>query len=554
MASRGMSEFRSNGTDYTINDPNNANEFEATENYSVGRMIYHDGDLYRFVNQHPAGAWSASDVKKASMGDEVMSNRSKIDFNMLGSLKSPGVEYVGNFHHGGDEWLGDNQKLFLYNKPITNGLKTVKVFAKTTFDRMTLLVLQKSEDDYVIVDRLESWTNSDKVAEFNNVLFKGDYYVAVSGAFIVRTDSSVTPGYIGDIRDISGDTLGTLTENTQYNIVMDVIGIPEAAEDIDPDCFEGTDSEKLQQAFDLLKLTGGTIVIRRKYVIESTITVRHEYEKNNRIIVQGMGQDAQLDIDDLYGFQGVNSSTGGVVFRDLRIYCPNPTNTCQAMLHGGNQLYDPNLINIIFENCWISNFRFIFYGANYVQSLWFIKCIIRGVSSSISNTMISTGGYQWYNVNILNCIIEGNTSIGPIGYPEAVNIKGNCIEGNSTKTCIPVVGGSKGLNIEGNYFEANLCDIDLSDINTNVRNIRIAGNYFNGSPNCIKLPSTAANVYGGTISIINNFYDGNSYLVKGESNVHYNEVFCAFNAGNITGLPATSLRVFKPEDFFSLLS
>ena len=69
MAQRGATLLTINGTDYTINDPNNAEEFSTSVNYAKGAFCYRQGNLYRFKTAHPAGAWDYSHVNAVKVGD-----------------------------------------------------------------------------------------------------------------------------------------------------------------------------------------------------------------------------------------------------------------------------------------------------------------------------------------------------------------------------------------------------------------------------------------------------------------------------------------------------
>lgn len=79
MATRGMAVFTHQGTDYTINDPNIANEFSATKNYAVGDFCYYQGDLYRFIVAHSAGAWNGDHVEKKLLYAALRELRQEIE-------------------------------------------------------------------------------------------------------------------------------------------------------------------------------------------------------------------------------------------------------------------------------------------------------------------------------------------------------------------------------------------------------------------------------------------------------------------------------------------
>lgn len=71
MAVKGMSEFRADGENYTINDPNIANEFDATAAYAAGDYVYYQGNLYRFTAAHASGAWAGTDATQVKLGGDV---------------------------------------------------------------------------------------------------------------------------------------------------------------------------------------------------------------------------------------------------------------------------------------------------------------------------------------------------------------------------------------------------------------------------------------------------------------------------------------------------
>lgn len=66
-----MIEFRANGEDFTINDPNIAEEFDPTKAYHVHDHVYYQGNLYVFIAEHAAGAWNTSHVLLFKVGAEL---------------------------------------------------------------------------------------------------------------------------------------------------------------------------------------------------------------------------------------------------------------------------------------------------------------------------------------------------------------------------------------------------------------------------------------------------------------------------------------------------
>lgn len=50
-----------------------ANAFDANTAYTAGDYVTYNGILYKFTTDHPAGAWDASDVQTAVLGDDLRS-------------------------------------------------------------------------------------------------------------------------------------------------------------------------------------------------------------------------------------------------------------------------------------------------------------------------------------------------------------------------------------------------------------------------------------------------------------------------------------------------
>ena len=485
----------------------------------------------------------------ASIPDDYETVSEEANWLGFGTTSADGITAVRNFDYGGDAWLSINDAIFLFNYRFINGIKSFRVRTKLANQDIKLLLLRKQGTDYVIVGEKIKNTGTLGYVDFGSVYVAGEYYAAVQGSYIFRTDVWVTEGYTCTSADIVGGKLTNLVPNSTIGVSADLVFFQSG--EIDPDLFDGTDAEKLQKAFDLCEINGGTIVIRRKYTLADTVIIRHLYEKNNRIIVRGDAIDSEICVNTLFGFAGVNGSTGGVLFRDLKFCSIDPVNVTHSLLNGGMDSSSATLVNIIFENCYFHTLKFIYFAATkYVQSIWFIGCIIR-----TAGTMVGTAGNQWYNCLIRGCIVEGDTTVGSISWGEGVVICDNVIEGNPSQTAIDVSQGAYSVSIENNYFEANNRDITLS-LTQPDRTVRIVGNFFaNTAIAPITLPQAASATYGGAIVIENNKYLHSSaqgmaqYMIYGTSGETYDEVFCAFNSGDITALSSSELPVWKPTDF-----
>ena len=72
MATKGMSVFRNNGEDFTINDPNNAPEFDVATAYDAGQYVTYQGNLFRLTADHSAGtAWSGTSKTQVKISAEL---------------------------------------------------------------------------------------------------------------------------------------------------------------------------------------------------------------------------------------------------------------------------------------------------------------------------------------------------------------------------------------------------------------------------------------------------------------------------------------------------
>ena len=115
MAALGASEFRAEGVDYTINDPNNADEFSASVAYSAGQYVYYQGILYRFTADHAAGAWNSAHVTQAKLGQDVSDLKSALSVTdgtsraMTGALhvewENGGINYKNGEEQNGSAYL-----------------------------------------------------------------------------------------------------------------------------------------------------------------------------------------------------------------------------------------------------------------------------------------------------------------------------------------------------------------------------------------------------------------------------------------------------------------
>lgn len=71
MATKGMTVMRQGTEDFTINDPNIADEFSASTAYKKGDYCYYQGNLWRFTSDHAAGAWNAGHASTVKLAEKM---------------------------------------------------------------------------------------------------------------------------------------------------------------------------------------------------------------------------------------------------------------------------------------------------------------------------------------------------------------------------------------------------------------------------------------------------------------------------------------------------
>lgn len=70
-----------------LTTPAIAPSFDATVNYAVDDMVFHEGNLYTFTTAHSAGAWNANDVVQVTVGGEIADLKESVD-TVKGNISS----------------------------------------------------------------------------------------------------------------------------------------------------------------------------------------------------------------------------------------------------------------------------------------------------------------------------------------------------------------------------------------------------------------------------------------------------------------------------------
>lgn len=78
MATKGMAVYTHNGEDYTVNDPNNADEYSSSAKYPVNSFCYHQGNLYRCIYPAVSENWNASKWTLVRVGNVLRDHASSL--------------------------------------------------------------------------------------------------------------------------------------------------------------------------------------------------------------------------------------------------------------------------------------------------------------------------------------------------------------------------------------------------------------------------------------------------------------------------------------------
>lgn len=358
------------------------------------------------------------------------------------------------------------------------------------------------------------------------------------------------------------DSIGVFANNTNlvfdFTVVVKSGYIPNLDGVISPDSFTGTDTEKLQAAFDYC-IDGGNIIINRGYTLASDITVSHNSNNNHVISVIGIGKNAIINSNG-HSFIGIGTNhsvtNGGCIFNNITFNLSN-----------NDVLFNcATLIRLIVNNCVFSGSGYAFRAnGTYMQSIYVTNCLIRGLKSLIHcNDKTSENAYD---IRVSTNIIEGGVNVITAGRVAQITVINNLIEG-LFGTPIILYGICRNLTIKDNFFEDNgknsslisngtkLLDayyqINQSDQNVDgSRNIVFDSNIVlqsNGDV-AIKIPHR---VLDGCIRITNN-YCNNGYLLSVSGSTPLSNVIYMCNEATISDTNGT-IKVITPSAINGLFS
>ena len=339
---------------------------------------------------------------------------------------------------------------------------------------------------------------------------------------------------------LNDGTLENLINVNLFNTLHTKIENIENKMSLDPDMFEGSDIEKLQQAVDyVINNNYEEIILHRIYNITGgSIYINKSGEFPRKpIYIKSLNGGIEKH-DNGFVFTSNNKNVGELFISDMKI-----TST-QGV---GAKVYDVSkLIRINSNNNYYSNIDYVFYDdSDYAQSIrsgydyfTFIKCVckIRYGYDIHFNNCLCEESYKFFeddeiekhyinnNISITDCVIE--------------NIKDLAIKMN----------GCQSLNISNNYFELNNGYIKLGQYGASGCNI--SANFFYDTGDlkpCIEIEGGDNKKY----TLSSNYVSGTLELVRCNNNsIKFLDLANHISDGAIL---SSNLKIVKSFDEYSNL-
>lgn len=289
------------------------------------------------------------------------------------------------------------------------------------------------------------------------------------------------PAYVSDEGELYiGSESGNvkLTHKSEIDKVNKQLNIIDNKGNIYPDSFEGTDSEKIQQAYDLALNSEIpiTIIINREYILDKPIyNNKDAYWDYVRFIGHG-GQLIQNFEGFMFDSNIDNMSRNAPLFNNITF--KRNDNITNATIINGKKYIRSN-----FDTCTFIAISCINAEGSYLQTFKLHNCEINGTLPY--HFIISD---MAYDVSIIDSRFEQQTSNysainitqtqGDLGISYmSLKIMSSIFEGYTYSTAISL-GCGYGLVIQGCYFEANNKNIVLDK---GIGNGRVQGSIKNNT-------------------------------------------------------------------------
>ena len=209
---RSMTIFTHNGTDYKINDPNIADEFDATASYSAGDTVFYGGDLYVFTSPH-SGAWTGTDAETMKVGEAFQdlkeeTNAAISEFeqetnaqisDVMGAAHAnmpnllSGVTWTDGYYLTEDGIPGTNANMMYSSAiPITHPLSYKFIYKAVTQKMTTRLHGYKNSD----TPSASNWVRQLRAQEYSAVTLNTEYTMQYDAVDCDYVRISVSKAYI----------------------------------------------------------------------------------------------------------------------------------------------------------------------------------------------------------------------------------------------------------------------------------------------------------------------------------------------------------------------
>lgn len=251
------------------------------------------------------------------------------------------------------------------------------------------------------------------------------------------------------------------------------------------------DSEALQNAIDSINDTGGTIVLKGKYLFTADLIIKRHSDFNIPITFIGLGKESTFICNA--SFKGEYNDYGNVQFFNIRFI--TTLESPQSVVFK----CDRTIIRVLCLMCTFDTIDNICLATNVCQSMYFINCMIRNCGYVVNGSDPNSRGYD---IKISQCIIEKGYRC--IYFPSSpsyeTTIDNNCIEGLTGS--VAEFDVTRTATITHNYFEANGEYIILHNNNTN--NVIVDGNSVVESDEKVLVQLPNAVNYPQSVKITNN--------------------------------------------------
>jgi hypothetical protein len=170
-------------------------------------------------------------------------------------------------------------------------------------------------------------------------------------------------------------------------------------------------------------------------------------------------------------------------------------------------LDDAKYLRTKFTNCDFIKIKCLYAPTVFCQSIYLFNCNIRRYTGIFFRSLNVN-----FDIKFVGNIMEAGDQFARLAFPVGCSLQYNLIEGCSG-TAVKAYG-INGLDVSGNYFEQNDCDLDFRPIGAESSyGVTLSGNNFNHTPGGAYAPSSTYSIrWGNTFSCVSSGNYGSTYL------------------------------------------